>query len=189
MLDEMRRTFIAASCVIFGYVVGQSACGGTIVTLDGDGGVDGSGSCPPCGHRGPDVLQPDVREPDVSVEDFVVFEDSQLFDAPSESGLEDGDSEPPVDSGGLLPPVCAECLDKECPTPYDKCFVDPSCVVDIRCLDGCVADGGGPDSCAIHCIDIGNVDAGDIAAELLACAEMVCRASCGVSPTDAGGID
>jgi hypothetical protein len=182
MLVGMRKPFLVATSLVLGYAVSQSGCGGKVLQLGTDGGVDGGG-CPPCGHLGPDVAQPDVRETDVSIGDVVVVEDSQPF----ESGLEDGDSEPPIDAGGLLPHACEECLSKECPTPYDKCLDDPSCVTDIRCLDNCVAHGGSPDSCAIHCIDMGDVDAGDIATQLLECAEDDCAAACGATATDAGG--
>jgi hypothetical protein len=180
----MRSSFLVLSVVLAAYVVGDAACGGTALQIPGDSGSAAEGGvCGPCGHRGPDVEQP---EGSLGQEDVVVFQD-----APSdETGVEDGSPDAPdsaiIDAGGLLPPACSECLNKECTTAYDQCFEDPQCVQAIRCLDACVADGGTADPCALHCLELAPADGEMQGAALLECATKICSGPCEVSPTEAG---
>jgi hypothetical protein len=127
------------------------ACGGTALQIPTDAGEESTAGdeksrCLLCGPT------KDVELPDVGVEDQVVFEDAPAF----ETGVEDSpsdapDSALPIDASGLLPPECAECLDKDCTTAYVNCFENPSCVAAIRCLDHCVVDGGAANPRAISC--------------------------------------
>jgi hypothetical protein len=180
----MRAVFLVVPGVLFAIFTG-GACGGTALQIPTDAGEESTaGDESRCLLCGPPK---DVELPDVGVEDQVVFEDAPAF----ETGVEDSpfhapDSDLPVDASGLLPPACAECLDKDCTTAYVSCFEDPSCVGAIRCLDHCVADGGAADPCAINCLGAAPGDAQVEGANLLACAQSTCSGPCGVSAMEAG---
>ncbi|MCK6588943.1 MAG: hypothetical protein L6Q76_15325, partial [Polyangiaceae bacterium] len=85
-------------------------------------------------------------------------------------------------SGGVCGPpacpsdgsACGDCLAQNCCDEFLNCAGNPGCLQAVACFTTCIANGGGPVSCAFQCQVFGNQGA----FQLISCAGQNCGGQC-----------
>lgn len=98
----------------------------------------------------------------------------------------------PPDAAGekLLPTACVACLASACGSDLDTCLCDPNCLDVIKCVDGCVEDGGAPTGCGPACLAKGKGMSAAEGTPLLLCVAGMCSGGDGApNPCSAGAVD